>query len=101
MPPYELGFHHCTKRPIYFYNARLFHIPESEREFGQFDVAMSDEDMEKMPPLHPKGGHNYYNGSDMEKMVRRMEWLQKTVKKGDDQWMDLYRKQVLKHEGAS
>lgn len=69
-------------------------------EFALFDVAMSDEEMEELPPIHPKGGHNYYNGSDMEKMVRRMDWLQKTMSK-EDEWKELYRKRVLRHEGPS
>lgn len=35
---------------------------------------------------HALGGHNYYNGRDMEKLLRRMKWFDS----GETDW-DKYR----------
>jgi len=101
LPPFELDFRHCTKHPLYFVDGRLFHVPESEREFALFDVTLTAEE-KAIPPMHPKGGHNYYNGRDMEKLVRRMEWLEKVMSKSDEsRRMELYQAQVLRSERST
>ena len=76
---------------------RLYRIPESESEHALFNVAEDKPDGEPHPPQFPRGGHNYYNGRDMEKFSRRMEWVSKMMSGGTD-WEELYRRQVIKYE---
>ncbi|KAF9652039.1 alpha/beta-hydrolase [Thelephora ganbajun] len=53
------------------------------------------------PPLHPKGGHNYYNGRELEKLVRRVGVLSKLMKDEDDLWVESYVEEVARVEKYS
>ena len=74
----------------------MFHIPSSENEHGVFDVkeeAVWTNDL----PQHPRGGHNYYNGRDLESVARRMEWIDDMMK-GGTEWESNYTAKVAKYE---
>ena len=49
-------------------------------EGGEYDVHA---------PIFPLGGHNYYNGRDMEGFVRRTNWLFQ-AKPMEVDWEDRY-----------
>ncbi|KAF8531997.1 alpha/beta-hydrolase [Gautieria morchelliformis] len=76
LPPCSLGFRHLTSSPLYFHLGRLYHVPPSEGEHGSFIVA--DQETQLHDVVWPKGGHNYYF-RDMEKLQRRMRWLEINV----------------------
>jgi hypothetical protein len=44
-------------------------IPPSESEHGHFNVDVPEDQV----ILHPRGGHNYYGGRDMERLQRRLK----------------------------
>ena len=67
-----LGFRHLSSTALYLHHGFLYQIPERLSEFSKFEV--EDED-DAPPPDYPLGGHNYYNNRDMERLVRRLEWL--------------------------
>lgn len=71
--------------PLYFYHGILFRIPASESEHGIFDV--SDEALNVgESPDYPRGGHNYYNGRDLERFARRMGWTEKLLLSDGSEW---------------
>ncbi|EGO00311.1 hypothetical protein SERLA73DRAFT_180832 [Serpula lacrymans var. lacrymans S7.3] len=88
LPPLKLGYRHFSQNPLYYVHGRLYHIPESESECALFDSHSEIKDI----PTHPRGGHNYYNGRDMEKAARRMWWLKEVHK--EEGWEQLYRKRM-------
>ncbi|KAJ7071599.1 hypothetical protein C8F01DRAFT_1207034 [Mycena amicta] len=94
-PPLSFGYRHYSQRPYYFLHGRLYHVPEGYSEYSLFH-ATSDQEDEK-PPIHPRGGHNYYNGRDLERFARRIGWLDRVLKKNGD-WRELYSAKVAKHE---
>ncbi|KAJ8081874.1 hypothetical protein PM082_007720 [Marasmius tenuissimus] len=102
LPPLKLGYRHFTREPLYFVHGRMFRVPSAESEYAFFQVGdLSDS---SAPPEHPKGGHNYYNGRDQEKFLRRMRWLNDALAKSvkDKDWQRRYRKYVARHaKGAS
>lgn len=51
-----------------------------------FDVELDDEESAALD-VHPRGGHNYYNSRDMEKLLRRMKWVDTAAK----DWEERYR----------
>jgi len=74
-----------TSNPFYLYQGTLYNVPTSEKEHGHFQIDMatipSAEIESTSHPLHPKGGHNYYAGRDMEKLQRRLKNIAKDVAK--------------------
>jgi len=95
MPPLAFGYRHYAQSPFYFVHGRLYQIPPASREYALFHLTPDLED-EKNVPEHPRGGHNYYNGRDMEKFARRMMWLEKAMRRDGD-WKERYRAKVVKH----
>ncbi|KAJ6582923.1 Alpha/Beta hydrolase protein [Mycena vulgaris] len=95
LPPLTFGYRHYAQSPLYFVHGRLYRVPLASREYALFHVTSDLED-EKVLPEHPRGGHNYYNGRDMEKFARRIGWLDKAMKMEGD-WKDLYRVKAAKH----
>ncbi|KAJ7634587.1 Alpha/Beta hydrolase protein [Roridomyces roridus] len=99
LPPRYFGYRHYVQTPFYFLHGNLYRIPPSESEYTSFHVS-SDEskDPEKLVslPIHPRGGHNYYNGRDMEKLLRRANWVDRAIKKGGD-WKEGYRVRFEKY----
>lgn len=94
----RFGYRHFTTNPVYFCHGRLFHIPPSESEHGVFDVE-EDASWGDQPPPHPRGGHNYYNGRDLEAMSRRMQWIEEMM--GGDtekEWESKYMARIAKDE---
>ncbi|KAJ7223674.1 alpha/beta-hydrolase [Mycena haematopus] len=83
LPPLAFGYRHYARSPLYFEHGRLYQVPAESRE-------------RNIAPEHPRGGHNYYNGRDMEKFARRTIWALETMKKGGD-WTERYRAKVAKH----
>jgi hypothetical protein len=47
------------------------------------------------PSVFPRGGHNYYNGRELEKLVRRITWLEK-ARFPEPGWEDRYQAIVKK-----
>ena len=77
-----------ASNPFYLYQGTLYKVPTSEKEHGLFHIEMatvatilSAEVKPTSRPLHPKGGHNYYAGRDMEKLQRRLKSIAKDVAK--------------------
>ncbi|KAJ7108722.1 Alpha/Beta hydrolase protein [Mycena epipterygia] len=95
LPPLTFGYRHYAQSPLYFVHGRLYRVPPASREYALFHVTPDLED-ENVLPEHPRGGHNYYNGRDMEKFARRIMWLDKAMKKEGD-WKELYRIKVEKY----
>ncbi|KAJ3777739.1 Alpha/Beta hydrolase protein [Lentinula raphanica] len=91
LPPLFLGYRHFTQSPLYYNHNHLYHIPSSESEYTLFHV-----DAEKSLE-YPRGGHNYYNGRDQERLLRRLGWLDKSITTGDSNWQQLYLNRVAKH----
>jgi len=81
----SFGFAHIPSNPFYLYQGTLYKVPTSEKEHGLFRIDMatipSTEVESTSRPLHPKGGHNYYAGRDMEKLQRRLRAIAKDVAK--------------------
>jgi hypothetical protein len=77
-------------------HGKLYRIPSAEREHALFDVEPA---ADAEPPLHPRGGHNYYNGRNMENAFRRLQFLGKIIEKRSDGWESRYLKRVHKYEG--
>ena len=95
LPLMKTGYVHHTTNPLFLRNDQLFRIPDSEKEYGSFDIPVIDG---APPPLHPKGGHNYYNGRDLEKLARRTDSLSRLMKDGDDSWVKSYVEEVTRVE---
>jgi len=89
LPPRILGFSHFTPTPLYLYHGFLYHVPLSECEHSLFTVKHDSDEYSLRPPDYPLGGHNYYNGRDMEKCIRRMRWLDIMVS-GERDWESRY-----------
>jgi hypothetical protein len=75
---------------------RTYQVPEAESEHALFTVSppMTDE---PVVLNFPRGGHNYYNGRDIERFARRVAWLEQ-VKPERDGWEERYRIIVRKHQ---
>ncbi|KAG6812870.1 hypothetical protein H0H92_015798 [Tricholoma furcatifolium] len=73
---YNDGYRHFAAEPLYLDDTRLYHTPQSECEHALFNVIHQPEYGEGSFRF-PKGGHNYYNARDFERLLRRMKWLQK------------------------
>ncbi|KIY71656.1 alpha/beta-hydrolase [Cylindrobasidium torrendii FP15055 ss-10] len=89
LPMRTLGFRHFAERPYYLLHGQLYSVPASECEFALFraDPPPSPD----KPVDFPRGGHNYYNGRDMEQVARRLIWLDKAMG-GKTDWVEKYRK---------
>lgn len=98
LPPEKTGYVHHTTNPLFLRNNQLFRIPGSEKEYGSFDTSTIEG---APPPLHPKGGHNYYNGRELEKLARRVSALGKLIKDEDDLWVESYVTEVIRVEKYS
>ena len=92
------GYVHHTTNPLFLRNDRLFRIPDCEKEYGYFGIPTTED---APPPLHPKGGHNYYNGRELEKLARRVWALSKLMKDEDDSWVESYVAEVMRVERYS
>ena len=95
LPALSIGYRHMSQRQFYWYHGRLFHIPPEECEHGLFDVSRDALDATKIPD-HPKGGHNYYTGKDLERVGRRMFWVNDMMEKPG--WEKDYAAKVAKFE---
>ncbi|KAF5310571.1 hypothetical protein D9619_008193 [Psilocybe cf. subviscida] len=90
LPPARMGFRHFCTEPIYTVGGRLYKTPPTESEHALFRVQASEK-----VSLFPKGGHNYYNGRDLERFTRRISWLASS-RPFDDGWEERYRKECQK-----
>lgn len=73
LPPHIFGYRHYAREPLYLVEDRLYRVPAVEAEHTLFHVSLNED--ETRPPAYPLGGHNYYNGRDLEKLTRRISWL--------------------------
>ncbi|KAF9482285.1 alpha/beta-hydrolase [Pholiota conissans] len=76
LPPMRFGYRHFCQEPLYTVGGKLYKVPSSESEHALFHVQMSN-DHESSHVVFPRGGHNYYNGRDLERFARRILWLDK------------------------
>ncbi|KAF6764099.1 Alpha/Beta hydrolase protein [Ephemerocybe angulata] len=89
LPPTGLGYRHFPKGPIYATGEHLYYIPHFEAESTLFHVDGGVED--EAPSRFPRGGHNYYGGRELERLLRRIDWLVKAdMEKDDAQWEERY-----------
>ena len=77
LPPVLLGYRHFCQEPLYTFCGKLFKTPASECEHALFYTKL-EEEMDEETRLFPMGGHNYYNGRDLERFLRRIDWLLKS-----------------------
>ncbi|OCH96181.1 alpha/beta-hydrolase [Obba rivulosa] len=96
-PPTWLGFRHMTNSQLFYYCGCLLRIPQTESEHGQFTVSKDALDLTKIPD-HPRGGHGYYNGRDIEKVVRRVLLFKKMMDSGAPDWEKDYLIHIAKIE---
>jgi hypothetical protein len=78
IPPQFLGYRHFARAPLYFIEGCLYHVPASESERDFFKVHAEPTENLRRNLQHPRGGHNYYNNRDMERVLRTMVLLQST-----------------------
>lgn len=97
-----LGYRHFSKQPLYAAGGDLYYIPSSERERTLFHIQdETPEASETKPVRFPLGGHNYYGGRELERLHRRLVWLEKSdFFKGDDKWEDRYLSMAQRHSTA-
>ncbi|KAF9528622.1 Alpha/Beta hydrolase protein, partial [Crepidotus variabilis] len=88
LPPFTIGYRHFCLEPIYTIEGKLFRTPASDCEHALFHVQSELQTMENLR-VFPKGGHNYYNGRDLERFARRINWLDKS-KPSEEGWEDRY-----------
>jgi hypothetical protein len=95
------GYRHFARNPLYFAQGHLYHVPPSYSEYSVFEVDDSNkEDARPHLTTHPRGGHLYYSGRDMDQLVRRMDSLDLTTL-GEAGWEERYRERLLKnHDGT-
>jgi len=97
VPPRGMGYAHFCDTPLYAYKRQLYNVPEGQSEFSIFKVveqsreSNTDADIPSASPAtesvpssraantnsFPKGGHNYYNGRDLEGFRRLTGKLKK------------------------
>ncbi|KIK68718.1 hypothetical protein GYMLUDRAFT_153740 [Collybiopsis luxurians FD-317 M1] len=107
LPPLFFGYRHFTRSPLYYDHNHLYHVPPSESEHTLFHVDGASKSIE-----YPRGGHNYYNGRDQERLLRRLGWLEKSLAEAaaknktknnselnDETWEDVYLERVKRHHG--
>ncbi|KAF8148495.1 Alpha/Beta hydrolase protein [Pholiota molesta] len=88
LPPTSFGYRHFCQEPIYAVGGKLYRIPSSESEHALFHIQMSS-DNGSPHVVFPRGGHNYYNGRDLERFARRILWLDK-AKPSEEGWETRY-----------
>lgn len=98
LPLMKTGYVHHTTNPLFLRNDRLFRIPDGEKEYGSFDIPPIEG---APPPLYPEGGHNYYNGRELERLARRVNALSRLMRDEDDLWVESYVEEVTRVEKYS
>ncbi|TFK26085.1 alpha/beta-hydrolase [Coprinopsis marcescibilis] len=88
LPPQWLGYRHFPKHPIYSTGDQLYIVPESECEYALFHTNVDGD--EDKAPCFPRGGHNYYNGRELERLLRRITWLEK-ANVSNEGWENRYK----------
>jgi hypothetical protein len=96
LPPQRFGYWHFARGPMYLDKGHLYHIPREATEDSLFTVSLSAQN-QNCPPNFPFGGHNYYNGRDLERFMHRTDWLLR-AKFDEDGWEDRYRQLFAKHQ---
>ncbi|PPQ84900.1 hypothetical protein CVT25_004568 [Psilocybe cyanescens] len=99
LPPTRFGYRHFCQEPIYTVGGKLYRTPSTESEHALFRVLSDNNADHNKVALFPKGGHNYYNGRDLEKFARRINWLDKSMPTKDG-WEERY-SDILKKHGLS
>ena len=94
LPPARLGYRHFSQQPIFALDGKLYEVPSTECEHAMFHVQMQN-NSEGSCSLFPKGGHNYYNGRNLEHFIRGISLLVKarpTVAGWETRLMDILRR---------
>lgn len=105
LPPSILGYRHFCQNPIYFAQGHLFRIPPDVSECSHFPIKLDDDDaaaaaQKDVPPEFPRGGHNYYNGRDMEGTLQKI-WRLKIPTLGEVGWEERHRGHLRRGSRAS
>ena len=90
VPPRWLGYAHFASSPIYLYREKLYRIPPSQAEYTNFTVLSPPEESSD----YPLGGHNYYNGRDMESLQRSMGVARESGFGGEGRWEEKFLKRI-------
>lgn len=88
LPPAFFGYRHFCAEPFYTFCGHVYQTPASECEHSLFHIKQ-DNETEADFQLFPKGGHNYYNGRDLERFARRINWLCR-ASPTEEGWEDRY-----------
>ncbi|KAF9010231.1 Alpha/Beta hydrolase protein [Cyathus striatus] len=88
LPPMLLGYRHFSSQSFYAVEGLLFRIPPTESEYALFHVAPEHDGIARTPQF-PHGGHNYYNGRELERFIRRIFWLER-AKPNEHAWEERY-----------
>ncbi|KAF9467910.1 Alpha/Beta hydrolase protein [Collybia nuda] len=96
LPPARFGFQHFSQEPLYVAMGRTYQVPTAESEHAIFTVS-PPLDGELVAPNFPRGGHNYYNNRDIERLSRRLGWLGQAEPEKDG-WEGRYRRLAHKHQ---
>jgi hypothetical protein len=74
---------------LYTAGGVLYITPATESEYSLFNVKDEGGDYDGHAPIFPRGGHNYYNGRDLERFIRRTNWLFQAMPM-EENWEDRY-----------
>jgi hypothetical protein len=97
LPPRSLGFQHFSTNRYYLFQGALYHIPPptnatspisptaEEYTFYHVDTPDQEETIQR-EIIWLRGGHNYYNGRDMERLQRRLKAIAEDFEKGVKDW---------------
>ena len=80
---------------MYTLGGVLYNTPATELEHSLFHVMDEGGDYDGHARIFPLGGHNYYNGRDLERFIRRTGWLVE-AKPMEEDWEDRYTTVVSK-----
>ncbi|TDL27872.1 alpha/beta-hydrolase [Rickenella mellea] len=93
LPPKIFGFRHFPVANLFFlHHGCLYKVPSTEIECSDFHVDHDEEGYLPASVLHPRGGHNYYNVRDMERLGRMMHWIDSDPETGQlkEGWEKVY-----------
>jgi hypothetical protein len=107
VPPQAFGYAHFSDLPMYAFQRRLYQVPAGNNESSLFHVepteipsqaAASGSQTDTQTDRFSKGGHNYYNGRDLEGFRRITNRLDAAGFPGSEKWREKFRKSVKNQE---
>ncbi|KAJ3526776.1 hypothetical protein NMY22_g10033 [Coprinellus aureogranulatus] len=99
VPPYSLGYAHFCSKPLYAFQRKLYQVPDGQSESSLFRVQPQQtatdgpqSQSDAQTNTFPRGGHNYYNGRDLEGFRRITDRLVDAGFPSDAEWAIRLRK---------